>query len=736
MLPFPFYQQSESADCGPTCLKMIAKYYGKDVSIESIKDQSYLDKKGVSLSGLSNAAEAIGFHTQGARISWHQLRDEAPLPCIVHWNQNHFVVIYEIKNKGWFGLRRKEKAIIRVADPAYGRLDYREEDFIKHWQQHTNQSGGIAFLLEPTSKFYSSESSEEQKKLALSYLLAYLSPYKKYLIQLVLGLIVGLLISLALPFITQSIIDSGIGNHDVNFIILALCGQLFLNIGQTTNNLIQGWIGLHITSRVSIKMIAGFLAKLMRLPMSFFQTRSIGNIMQRINDQNRVQNFITTSLISILFSVVMIIMYSIVMWHYDVRILVIFYLGTSLYLSWIYLFLKLRRELDYKRFQQAANNQDALVELISGMQEIKLSGSEIQKRWEWEQIQVKLFKISVKGLALSQNQILGSNLIDQIKNLLITFVAAYAVIDGQITLGMMVAIQYITGQLNAPVQQFIGFIQLGQDAKISLDRLDEIYARADEENSSSNLQREIPTGNAIHVRELSFQYEGAASERVLDKISFTIPPNKVTAIVGSSGCGKTTLLKILLGIYSPTEGEVLLNTTPLVQISPGSWRKNCGLVMQDGYIFSDTIANNISLGDAVSDFQKIVAAARISNLTEFIETLPLGLSTVIGKDGHGLSAGQKQRILIARAVYKNAEFLFLDEPTNSLDAKNESSIVKNLDESFKNRTVVIIAHRLSTIKDADQILVLDRGKIIETGNHEQLMNQKAFYYNLFESQFS
>lgn len=739
MASFPFFKQFDSADCGPSCLKMISQYYGKNYSIEYLRERSYITKKGVSLLGISEAAESIGLHSQGVYLSWEQLRDEVPLPAIVHWKQTHFVVVYQINNgQSFFSfLKRNHAGKIFIADPAHGLLRYSKDEFLKHWSEGSVSSAktGVALLLETTPKFYTNGSDNTVKKnIALRYLLQFLHPYRKYIFQLLLGLLTGTLIGLVFPFLTQSIVDHGINNRDMSFIFVILIAQMVLTFGLTANNLIQSWVSLHITSRVSIKFTSGFIAKLMRLPISFFYTRTIGDIMQRINDQNRVQSFITSTLIASLFSIITLVSYSFILWYYDSAILGIFYLGSFLYLAWISVFLKMRSELDYKRFQESANNQNNVVQLVSGMQEIRIAGCERQKRWEWERIQAKLFKVSVKALMLNQNQILGSTFIDQSKNIIISFLSAKAVIDGQITLGMMISIQYIIGHLNAPIQQFINFIQSGQDAKISLDRLDTVYNKIDEESSDEKKLNIIPKISHLKVRNLVFQYEGPASEKVLNDLSFEIPANKITAIVGSSGSGKTTLLKILLGIYQPTEGELLLDNLPIDKYSPSSWRKKCGVVMQDGFIFSDTIANNISLDETSLDNTRLLMAVTAANIKDFIESLPLGFHTRIGSEGHGLSSGQRQRILMARAIYKDSEYIFFDEATNALDSKNEKVIIDNLEEIFKDKTVVIIAHRLSTIKKAHQVLVLEKGKIIEKGSHNELLQLKGSYFGLVENQ--
>lgn len=729
MMRFPFYSQLESMDCGPACLRMVAKFYGRRFALDVLREKCHIGREGVSMLGMSDAAEAIGFRTEGVRITWEQLRDSASLPCIVHWNQHHFVVVYGIKT-------RRGRTKVLVADPSAGLLAYEMKDFLIAWISAKGPQGkgvGLALLLEPTPAFYENGKVEENAGLHFRHLLRYLYPYRRYIVQLFLGMLTGSLISLIFPFLTQSMVDTGIGNRDVHFIVLILLAQVMLTIGQTANEFIRNWLMLHITSRVSISLISDFLGKLMRLPIAFFDAKRIGDILQRIGDYNRIQAFLTGSLISIVMAGITFVVYSGVMASYNVPILLIFLVGSVLYVGWVLLFLKRRRKLDYMRFQEAANNQNTLVQLVTGMQDVKLNGCERQKRWAWERIQAKLFRISLKGLALGQTQEAGGLFIGQTKNVLMSFLAATAVVEGEMTLGMMMALQYIIGQMNAPLAQFIGFVQTSQDAKMSLERLNEIHSREDEEPVTGKL-RDIPTGRDIVFRDVVFQYEGPHSERVLDQINLTIPARGVTAIVGASGSGKTTLLKLILGFYPPVEGGVMLGEVPLANYSDSRWRQNCGVVMQEGYIFSDTIANNIALSDEFPDWDRIRMAVQVANIGDFMESLPLGYNTKIGADGHGLSTGQKQRLLIARAAYKEAEYILFDEATNSLDANNEREIMLQLDRFFHGKTVVVVAHRLSTVRGADKIVVLDRGRIVEEGSHEELTALRGVYFHLVKNQ--
>ncbi|HCE56860.1 MAG TPA: ABC transporter ATP-binding protein [Prolixibacteraceae bacterium] len=728
MAKFPHYLQPDAMDCGPTCLRIVAKHFGRHYNLETLRNLTWKTREGVSLLTISDAAEKIGFRTQGIRITADKLA-EIPTPAILHWNQNHFVVLYKIKNKG------KSSAVYCISDPAHGLVEYNEKEFLKCWASTTQEGtpAGIALLLEPTSDFYKEE-GEEINKTGFRYLLSYLKPYRKLITQLVLGFLTGSLLSLIFPFLTQAIVDVGIATNNLSFIVLVLVAQLVLAVSQTAVGFIRSWIMLHTSTRVSISLISDFLIKLMKLPIRFFDTKMIGDLRQRIDDNQRIQSFLTGNLISMSFGIFIFIIYSFVMAYYDWTILLIFYIGSALYIGWILLFLKKRKELDYKRFSVSAANQSNVYQLITGMQEIKLNNCEKQKRWEWERIQAKLFKVSVKGLMLQQNQMAGSTLINQAKNILISFIAAKAVVEGDMTLGMMMAVQYIIGQLNSPINEFIGFIQAGQDAKISLERLGEIHNREEEEQAGMVTLDELPARRDIAVTNLTFQYEGPKSPRVLKNISLVIPEKKITAIVGASGSGKTTLIKLLLGFYPPAEGKIEIDGINLTQLNMEMWRQNCGTVMQDGFIFSDTIANNIAIGTDLPDRAKLAKAVKTANIEEYIESLPLRYNTKIGQEGAGLSQGQKQRILIARAIYKNPKFLFFDEATNSLDANNEKVILENLNEFFEGKTVVTVAHRLSTVKNAHQIVVLDNGEVVEVGTHEELTNKKGAYYQLVKNQ--
>ena len=728
MAKFPFYHQHDQMDCGPTCLRMIAAHHGRHYSLEGLREKSHFSREGVSLLGISEAAEKLGMRSVGVFVSFEELK-EAPLPCIVHWNQQHFVVVHDIQTK-------KGKETVFVADPGAGKLKYTKEEFCRCWISTRNegQDGGIALLLEPTPEFYQKEDEVVRKK-GFSFLFAYLRPYKKLIFQLFLGLFFGSLLQLLLPFLTQSIVDFGISAQNIGYVYLVLAAQLVLVFSSSTVEFIRGWILLHIGTRINIALISDFLAKMMRLPMGYFDTKMTGDIMQRMGDHTRIQNYLTNSSLNILFGLFNIVIFTLILLFYNTTIFVIFVVGSVLYFSWVSLFMKRREVLDHKNFAQQAANQSNVIQLITGMQEIKLNACEQQKRWEWERIQAKLFKLRIKGLALTQYQDSGAIFINQTKNIIITALVAKFVIDGQMTLGMMLSVQYILGQLNSPIDQLISFYRESQDARLSIERLSEVHNSEDEDSESSDHIREIPEKQDIILNDVTFAYDlTAAGKPVLKNINLHIPTGKQTAIVGMSGSGKTTLMKLLLGFYPVQSGEILLGNNNLSQYNLREWRKKCGVVMQDGFIFTDSVARNIAPGEENIDKGKLLNAVNTANIRTFVETLSSRYDTKIGSEGHALSQGQKQRILIARAVYKNPEFVFLDEATNALDTNNEKVIMDNLEKFFHGRTSIVIAHRLSTVKNADQIVVLDNGEIKESGTHEELTKKKGAYYHLVKNQ--
>ena len=722
---FPSYIQTDAKDCGPTCLRIISKYYGKSISLQQIRNLSETTREGSSLMGLSDAAEKLGYKTLGLKIDFTTLIEDIPLPCICHWNKYHFVVIYKIDKTGK----------VYISDPSYGLITYSKEEFIRFWignNADENTEEGVILVLETTPSFFQNEFDENKSKASFSFLSKYLLKYKFLVIQLAVGLLAGSLLSLIFPFLTQSIVDVGIQNQDLNFIYLVLLAQIMLFIGRTGLEVIRSWILLHLSARINISIISDFFIKLMKLPISFFDTRMTGDIMQRINDHHRIEQLLTTSSLNTLFSLVNLIIFSIILLFYDYRLFIVYLVGAVCYIGWILFFLKRRKELDYKRFSQVSQEQSKVIELINGMQEIKLQNAEKQKRWNWEFVQVKLFKVNIKSLSLEQWQSVGGNFINQMKDILVSFLSAKLVLSGNLTLGMMLSVQYIIGQLNSPLLQLVDFIRQTQDAKISLERLGEIHDKEDEENTEEQYATEIPQTD-IEIENVSFRYIGS-DQFVFENLNLTIPYQKTTAIVGASGSGKTTLLKLLMKFYEPNTGEIKLGNTNIKNISPRFWREHCGVVMQDGYVFNDTIAENIAVGEDYIDKQKLRKAVEIANIKDFIENLPLSYNTKIGNEGVGVSGGQKQRLFIARAVYKSPDYIFFDEATSALDANNEKIIMENLEKFFKGKTAIVIAHRLSTVRHADKIIVLDKGKVVEEGNHTELVALRGEYYRLVKNQ--
>ncbi|REC59341.1 peptidase domain-containing ABC transporter [Chryseobacterium pennae] len=725
MKKFPFYKQPDTKDCGPTCLRIVSKYYGKSISLQQIRALSETTREGSSLLGLSDAAENLGFRSLGVQVDFKTFVEEVPFPCIVHWNKNHFVVVYKVDKNNK----------IYISDPSYGLITYTQDEFIKFWiGENANETTeeGIVLILETTPAFFQTEFDNEESKASFSFLSRYLFKYKSLVIQLAVGLLAGSLLSLVFPFLTQSIVDVGIQNQDINFIYLVLLAQIMLFLGRMGIETIRSWILLHLSARINISIISDFFIKLMKLPISFFDTRMTGDIMQRINDHHRIEQLLTSSSLNTLFSLVNLIIFSIVLLLYDYRLFIVYLVGAAAYIGWITFFLKKRKELDYKRFSQVSQEQSKVIELINGMQEIKMHNAEKQKRWDWEFLQVKLFKIRIKSLSLEQWQSVGGNFINQMKDILVSFLSAKLVLSGNLTLGMMLSVQYIIGQLNSPLLQLIDFIKQTQDAKISLERLGEIHDKEDEERKDEQYAMEIPQKD-IEITDMSFRYIGS-DVPVFENLNLTIPYQKTTAIVGASGSGKTTLLKLLMKFYEPDNGDIKIGNTALKNISPRFWRDHCGVVMQEGYVFNDTIANNIGVGEDHIDKKKLRRAVEIANIKDFVESLPLSYNTKIGNEGVGVSGGQKQRLFIARAVYKSPEYILFDEATSALDANNEKVIMENLEQFFRGKTAVVIAHRLSTVKHADKIIVLDKGKVVEEGSHAELVDLRGEYYRLVRNQ--
>ena len=728
-MAFKTYIQLDAMDCGPTCIRMIARHYGRTYSLQFLREKCFITRDGVSLLGMSEAAERIGMRTLSCKLTMEQLIDEINLPCVLHWNQNHFVVCYKITGK-------QGKHCFHIADPAIGKIKCSEKDLCKNWisTRTEGENVGIAMEITPGPDFGKYEDEKDENKQGLTRFWDYILPYKRQIGVLILGSLTIMLLSYMTPFLAQANMDIGIKNHDLDFIVLILIAQFIISISQIAISFIQSWLSLHMNTRINISLISDYLTKLTRMPLHFFDTKHMGDILQRIGDHGRIKAFLMSDSISLVFSIGTFLVFGVILGIYNWAILVTFLIGNGLYIVWILLFMPFRRELDHKRFSASAKLKNNMVQFIQGMQEIKLNNMEKIRRWEWERLQASLFRISIRGLRIGQIQSVGSIFFSSTTNIFISYLSARMVVTGEITLGMMMALSFIIGQVSGPIGTFVGFAQRYQDAKISLERLNEINNLQDEDTDIYNKLTYIPSCKEIIVKNLTFSYSGAERDYALQNISIKIPKNKVTAIVGASGSGKTTLIKLLQGFYQPLHGTINIGDTPLDQIDPHLWRAKTGSVMQDSYIFSDTIANNIAVNTDEIDRLRLQHAVEVANIREFINSLPLNYNTKIGIEGNGISQGQRQRILIARAVYKNPEYIFLDEATNSLDANNESVIMRNLQEFYKGKTVVVVAHRLSTVKDADNIIVLDHGKLVEQGTHGELIAQYSTYYHLVKNQ--
>lgn len=728
---FTFYRQHDAMQCGITCLKMVCKYYGREYSLDELSKLCSTSRAGVTLLGINEAASELGFRTFCGKPTIEQLT-EAPLPAILHWNQNHFVVLYKVKKL------RNGKHRYYIADPGRDLLCYTDEEMQDYWavvKTLGDYDRGVALFLQPMPQFYENNRQERNEKRSFGFLLGYLKQYRRYFGQIILGLLLGSIIQLIFPFLTQAIVDVGINYRDINFIYLILLAQLTLTISRTAVDFIRRWILLHISMRINISLISDFFIKLLRLPMSFFDTKLTGDIMQRMTDHRRIESFLTGQTLSILFSIINFIIFGIVLLCYNTSIFAVFALCSLIYAVWIILFLRKRKQLDYLYFEKQAANNNKTLQFIIGMQEIKLQDCEQRRRWEWEDAQADLFDANMKSLKLQQTQEAGSIFINETKNIIITVLAATAVINNEMTLGMMLAVQYIIGQLNAPVEQLLNFIYSMQDVSISLERINEIHEKPNEASIAGTLTNfDHPSGCDIKLNDVVFRYDKHLEPNIIDHVTTVLPRGKVTAIVGTSGSGKTTLIKLLLGYYPLLHGQIIIGSHPINDYNLKWWRRQCGVVMQDGFIFSESIARNIAVDDGEIDRKRLLHAARIANIEDYIENLPLKYNTIIGQDGIGLSQGQKQRILIARAVYKDPPYIFLDEATNALDANNERAIVENLARFYHGKTVVVVAHRLSTVRHADNIIVLEQGKIVESGQHEDLITAKGAYYNLVKNQ--
>lgn len=726
---FPIDRQLDVMDCGPASLKMVAKYYGKYYSLQYLRDLCGNTREGVSLAGISHGAETIGLRSLAAHCTLQDIVEKVPLPVIIHWDNSHFVVLYNVKQK------RNGNLKFYIADPAKGYISYNQNEFEEKWiKRNENKTSGVALLLQPQADFKQRQAGEKAERgRHLENIMGYFIPYKKsfYYLGTVMLLITGM--QAVLPFISKAVIDVGIQTQDVNFINIVLIANLALIVSITLSSAVRDWILQHMSSRINIALISDYLIKLMKLPVSFFENKMLGDILQRANDHERIRSFIMNNSLNLVFSTLTFLIFSVILLIYNTTIFYIFIVGSTLYILWVMGFLKLRKKLDWDYFELTAKNQSYWVETINGIQDIKINNYEQAKRWKWEGIQARLFKVNLRMLGINNVQNLGASFIDSVKNLLITFFCAKAVIAGEITFGVMISTQFMIGMLNGPVQQLISFMVSFQFAQISFLRLNEIQMLKDEDEDTGNNDLALTGKKDIVVKNVSFHYT-QVSPLILQNIHLVIPEGKVTAIVGDSGSGKSTLLKLLLRLYKPSYGEILIGGMNINNIGLRQWREKCGAVMQDGKIFNDTILNNIVLDDEKLDNDKLRNAVTAANIGYEIEQLPLGYQTKMGEDGRGLSGGQKQRVLIARALYKNPDILFFDEATNALDTINEQKITSALDEVFHGKTVIVVAHRLSTIRRADQIVVMKDGHVVETGNHTTLMERRGRYFQLVESQ--
>lgn len=709
-------------DCGATCLRMVFKYYGQQVSIHKIRKLCQTTKNGVNLLGISEAAEKLGFRTYGVRLSLEQLGD-VELPCILHWNQNHFVVLYKVRKRRYY-----------ISDPATGLVIYDHKEFANNWYSAKELHTGLSLILSPGPEFYQLYEDEPDLALGWRKMFTYFYRFRRLFVQLILGMVLGTILQLITPFLTQSVVDIGINTQNISFINLVLIAQLMLFMGSISVSFIRSWIMLHISTRVNISILTDLLIKIMKLPMSFFDIKTHGDLMQRMADQHRIESFLTGSTLNTLFSLVNMLIFGVLLIIYNKTIFLIFFVATVLYTLWILFFMKYRRDLDNKRFKISSENQTYMVEMIQSIKDIKINNAQKQKRWGWEALQARLFKFKVKSLALSQYQSIGSMAINQAKGILITYISAKAVIDEDMTLGGMMAVQYIVGMVSSPVESLLAFMESYQDAKISMERLNEIYEAEEEEDIKKDYLTQLPGEMSIEIRNLTFRYYGAGNEPIFSNLNIHFPAGKTTAIVGASGSGKTTILKLLLRFYDYEEGEIFVGDKRIEQLDFSLWRDSCGAVLQDNYVYADSIERNIAVNEEAPDREQLRKAIEIANLEEFIAEQPFGMATKIGTAGKGLSQGQRQRLMIARAVYKEPKFIFLDEATNSLDANNEKTIIGNLDHFFQQRTVIVVAHRLSTVRNADNIIVIEKGEVVEQGTHTQLTRSKGKYFELVKNQ--
>lgn len=729
MASFKHIFQTDSMDCGAACLCMIARHYGKNYSLEFFRKNAFIGKEGISMLGLSMAAEKAGMHSLCAKISIEQLANEIILPCILHWDNKHYVICHKVSGK--------KNLTFHICDPAFGCMKVCQKELYRHWisGKFEGEEVGVAMQIEPGINFHNKGIKKAPHKFSMKYFLKYIMPHKWSILQLLLGALVLISLGYISPFISQAIVDIGILKKDLAFIILMVIAQIIINTSKTIIIFFQSWISLRMNTIINVNLVSNYLNKLSQMPMSFFESKTMGDILQRIGDHDRIKSFLMNDTINVIFSITTFIAFVVVLGIYNIHILSIFLLGNAVYVTWVLSFMKYRKELDNKAFHESALLQNNMVQFIQGMQEIKLNCIEREKCWEWEHLQARLYKISRKAMLLGQIQSAGSLIFSSTTGVVLSYITAQKVVTGEMTLGMMTSLSFILGQVAAPIGSFIGFAQRYQDAKISLERLADIHSQDDEHKEYEEKKSILPKDKNIILNKVSFSYSGNINNLVLKNISIQIPQNKITAIVGKSGCGKTTLIKLLQGLYKPLSGEIMIGDTVLENINKYVWRNHIGAVMQDGYIFSDSISKNITLHNEV-DIQKLESVLKAVNLNDFIQSLPHGYDTKIGNDGMQLSQGQRQRILLARILYRKPQVVFLDEATNALDTQNEFYIMNNIRELLYNHTIIIVAHRLSTIKKADNIIVIDNGEVIEQGTHERLLEQKGTYFQLINTQLN
>ncbi|KFF25120.1 peptidase domain-containing ABC transporter [Chryseobacterium vrystaatense] len=716
---FKFRYQKDRMDCGPVCIQMISDYYGKKYDLNFLREICNYGKQGVTINSLKGAAEKIGYDAHVIKAGLDEINDLDLFPYILHWGNDHYVILLKFT---------KKSAVI--ADPGYGILSVSKEIFKKNWYKNNK---GVAVVLSPAELL---ESNEPKRTSLFGYTSKYLKKHKKEILKIAATLLIINTLTFLLPFITQKIFDDGIAHTDKKMIYYLILSQLFIYIGIYLSEIYRNWIAVKLGGNISIEIIYNFFKKLIKLPIHFLETKVVGDYNQRIQDSEKIEAFMTSQSITSIFSMLTIIVYLIVMSIYNFNLFFLYISITLVSVAVSLYFLKKRRLYDYLIFKEKANIQNLTFEILNGITEVKLNGLEDVKLNQWKNYQNLALKLNVDLAKIGQQQYISFSALNQIKNLSITLVSSILVIDGLLSLGELLTISFIVGQLNSPIDQLISFFRDVQDSKLSMERISEIEDQKDEDNEKDANLKEVENENSIIFRNVSFSYN--STDRVLDNINIEIPENKITAIVGASGSGKTTLIKLILKFYERYSGDIFIKGVNIKNVTSASIRKSIGTVMQDGYLFSDTIEGNIA-GETIMDNEEEYQALKqmayqLSNAEEFISRLPLRDQTKVGSYGINLSGGQEQRLIIARALFKNPDFLILDEATSALDTKNEKTIHNNLKLFFKNKTVLIIAHRLSTVRNADNIIVMDHGKVIEQGEHRELLDKKNKYYELVKNQ--